>query len=42
MIANWPRHFDTRRAVALGFEAESSFEEIIRVYIDDELGGRLP
>jgi D-erythronate 2-dehydrogenase len=42
IIANWPRRFDTRRAVALGFEAESSFEEIIRVYIDDELGGQIP
>jgi nucleoside-diphosphate-sugar epimerase len=42
IIANWPRHFDTRRAAALGFEAESSFEEIIRIYIDDELGGKIP
>ena len=41
IIANWPRHFDTRRADALGFRAESSFEEIIRVYIDDELGGHV-
>ena len=42
IVANWPRSFDAERALALGFEVESSFEEIIRVYIDDELGGRVP
>jgi D-erythronate 2-dehydrogenase len=41
MVANWPRHFDTTRAHALGFRAESSFEEIIRTHIADELGGQL-
>jgi D-erythronate 2-dehydrogenase len=41
IVAGWPRNFDARRAVALGFRAESSFDEIIRVHIDDELGGRL-
>jgi len=25
----------------LGFKAESSFEEIIRVHIEDELGGKI-
>ena len=38
IIADWPRQFDTQRANALGFRAESSFEEIIRVYVEDELG----
>jgi nucleoside-diphosphate-sugar epimerase len=38
IVADWPRAFDTRRANALGFRAESSFEEIIRVYVEDELG----
>jgi nucleoside-diphosphate-sugar epimerase len=42
IIAGWPRTFDARRAESLGFRAESSFEEIIRIYIDDELGGRVP
>jgi nucleoside-diphosphate-sugar epimerase len=41
IVAGWPRNFDARRAVALGFRAESSFDEIIRAHIDDELGGRL-
>jgi formate dehydrogenase maturation protein FdhE len=33
--------FDARRATELGFKAESSFEEIIRAHIEDELGGRI-
>jgi nucleoside-diphosphate-sugar epimerase len=42
IIRGWPRSFDARRAVALGFRAEASFEEIIRIHIKDELGGMLP
>jgi len=42
IIAGWPRSFDTRRARELGFEAEADFEEIIRVHIEDELGGVIP
>jgi len=41
IVAGWPRRFDPRRALALGFVAESSFDEIIRVHIEDELGGRI-
>jgi len=41
MIGSWPRSFDARRARDLGFVAESSFDEIIRVHIEDELGGVL-
>ena len=41
IVAGWPRNFDTRRAIELGFKAERSFEEIIRVHIEDELGGRI-
>jgi nucleoside-diphosphate-sugar epimerase len=39
IVAGWPRRFDPQRALALGFQAETSFDEIIRVHIDDELGG---
>lgn len=39
IVAGWPRNFAPERATALGFRAESSFEEIIRVHIEDELGG---
>jgi D-erythronate 2-dehydrogenase len=42
IVAGWPRAFDTRRARALGFRAEATFEEIIGVYIEDELGGTVP
>ncbi len=42
IVADWPRNFDAQRALALGFRAESSFEEIIRVYVEDELGDHLP
>ena len=41
IVAGWPGRFDPRRALALGFRAESSFEEIIRVHIEDELDGRI-
>ena len=40
IVEGWPRNFNARRAQELGFQAESSFEEIIRVHIEDELGGR--
>jgi hypothetical protein len=33
------RRFDPKRALALGFKTEASFDEIIRIHIDDELGG---
>jgi nucleoside-diphosphate-sugar epimerase len=42
IIASWPRDFDARRAQELGFRAEETFEEIVRVYVEDELGGRVP
>lgn len=41
IVAGWARNFDTARARSLGFTAESSFEEIIRVHIEDELGGKI-
>jgi nucleoside-diphosphate-sugar epimerase len=42
LVGGWPRAFDTRRAAALGFVAETDFDEIVRVYIEDELDGRTP
>ncbi|MFC3075507.1 D-erythronate dehydrogenase [Shinella pollutisoli] len=41
IIAGWPQSFDARRAEALGFRGETSFEEIIRVHIEDELENRV-
>jgi D-erythronate 2-dehydrogenase len=37
IVSGWPSNFDARRALALGFKAESSFEEIIKAHIEDEL-----
>lgn len=42
MMDGWPRGFDTRRARDLGFVAERDFSEIVRIHIEDELGGRIP
>jgi nucleoside-diphosphate-sugar epimerase len=39
MVDSWPRAFDALRAHELGFHAESDFDEIVRVHIEDELGG---
>lgn len=39
MVAGWPAHFDTKRALALGFTAEPDFDSIIRTHIEDDLGG---
>jgi D-erythronate 2-dehydrogenase len=41
IVAGWPSRFDPGRALALGFKAEASFDEIIRVHIDDELSGKI-
>jgi D-erythronate 2-dehydrogenase len=41
IVAGWPSRFDARRALALGFKAETSFDDIIRVHIEDELGGKI-
>ena len=41
IVAGWPSRFDPSRALALGFKAEASFDEIIRVHIADELGGKI-
>jgi len=41
IVAGWPQDFAPERAIELGFRAETSFEEIIRIHIEDEMGGRL-
>jgi nucleoside-diphosphate-sugar epimerase len=40
IVSGWPRRFDARRAESLGFKAEASFDDIVRIHIEDELGGR--
>jgi D-erythronate 2-dehydrogenase len=39
IVSGWPSAFDARRASALGFVAETHFDEIVRVYVEDELSG---
>jgi nucleoside-diphosphate-sugar epimerase len=41
IVAGWPHRFDVRRAIALGFRPEKSFEEIVRIHIEEDLGGRI-
>lgn len=41
MVDGWAKDFDTSRATSLGFRAEASFDEIIAIHIEDELGGEL-
>jgi D-erythronate 2-dehydrogenase len=41
IVGGWPSRFDATRALALGFAVETSFDEIIKAHIDDELGGRI-
>ncbi|PSC03477.1 NAD-dependent epimerase [Alsobacter soli] len=41
IVSGWARDLDPSRALALGFKAETSFDEIIRVHIEDELGGKI-
>lgn len=41
IVAGWPTNFDASRAEQLGFSAEKTFDEIIRIHIDDELGGSI-
>jgi nucleoside-diphosphate-sugar epimerase len=41
IVAGWPRNFAPKRALELGFKGDTSFEDIIRIHIDDELGGKV-
>ena len=39
IVAGWPQRIEARRARELGFNAEGSFEEIVRIHIDEDRGG---
>nr|WP_298101106.1 D-erythronate dehydrogenase [uncultured Shinella sp.] len=41
IVAGWATDFDARRATALGFRAETTFDEIVHIHIEDELGGNI-
>lgn len=38
IVEGWPARFEAKRGRELGFEAEAGFEEILRVYLEDEMG----
>lgn len=37
IVGGWPRNFEARRAMELGFSADRDFDEIIACYIEDDL-----
>ncbi len=39
IVSGWPTNFDARRALDLGFRAETKFDDIIRIHLEDELEG---
>ena len=40
IVGGWPRNFNAKRSLELGFTtAEKTFDDIIRIHIEDELGG---
>jgi len=41
IVSGWAERLDAKRARELGFEAEASFEDIVRAHIEDELGGKI-
>lgn len=41
IVKGWPTRFEARRSRELGFAAETSFDDIIRVHIEDELDGKI-
>lgn len=41
IVAGWPRDFSAERALKVGFTTfEKTFDDIIRIHIEDELGGK--
>ena len=38
IVNTWPRAFDAARALALGFVPDAGFEEIVRIYQEDDQG----
>ena len=39
IVDTWPARAEARRARNLGFTGDTSFDEILRAHIEDELGG---
>jgi D-erythronate 2-dehydrogenase len=41
IVSGWAERIEAKRALALGFKAEQSFDDIIHAHIEDELGGKV-
>ena len=41
IVSGWAQRIEAKRAQAVGFKAEQSFDDIIRAHIEDELGGKV-
>ena len=41
IVDGWATDFDASRAEKLGFRAETSFDDIVRAHVEDELGGKI-
>ena len=39
IVAGWPRNFNAGRALALGYQPETSFDEIVRIHLEDVQSG---
>jgi nucleoside-diphosphate-sugar epimerase len=37
IVEGWPRNFDAKRSLALGFRPDPSFDDIVRYHVADEL-----
>lgn len=42
IVASWPHTFEAKRALALGFVPDKDFDEIVAIYVEEELGGNAP
>ncbi len=41
LVRTWPGDFVTERAEAMGFVHDASFDDVVKAYIDEELGGKV-
>ena len=41
IVSTWPSNFDAKKGLAMGMQVDASFEDNIRAYIADELGGTI-
>ena len=39
IVYGWATRFDAQRGLAMGFTADTDFTDVVRAFIDDELGG---